>query len=75
MAKWILSVHIILSKDASSSLQATYPSFHLNCSALSPFFERCFKIGGPRGTGPKLQKMDWIRDKELKIVRSYRPFI
>ena len=37
-----LSVHIILSEDASSLLQATYPSSHLNCSALGPIFERFF---------------------------------
>jgi hypothetical protein len=42
MTKWILSVHIILSKDASSSLQATYPSSHLNCSALGPKLQALF---------------------------------
>jgi hypothetical protein len=39
-----LSVHIILSEDASSLLQATYPSSHLNCSALGPLFERFFNF-------------------------------
>jgi hypothetical protein len=48
-----LSVHIILSEDASSLLQATYPSSHLNCSAVGPSFERFFILGGPRGTRQK----------------------
>src|SRR5215213_7710731 len=52
----LLSVHIILSEDASSLLQATYPSSHLNCSALGPFFERFFILGGPRGSSRKNSK-------------------
>jgi hypothetical protein len=48
-----LSVHIILSEDASSLLQATYPYSHLNCSALGPSFEHFFILGGPRGTRQK----------------------
>jgi hypothetical protein len=52
-----LSVHIILSEDASSLLQATYPSSHLNCSALGPSFEHFFIFSGPRGTRQKNSKL------------------